>query len=164
MKSRKKGLHLAKKKALFNQNNAPPHTPIVAMVKIKELKFDLLPHPPYLLYLVLSGFYLFANLKKWITVKIFTNDNQVSDAINGYFKCLDKSAHQSGITTLDHYWEKCCFLIQAWNFSPYPCNSFLLTYMLHIKYIKIFCIYRPTSVSYTHLDVYKRQVTAWREQ
>ena len=34
--------------------------------------------------------------------KRFTGDNQVSDAVNGYFEDLDKSAYQYGITTLEH--------------------------------------------------------------
>ena len=54
--------------------------------KIKGLKFILLPRSPYLPYLMQSDFYLFPNLKKWLTGKRFTDDNQVSDAVNGCFE------------------------------------------------------------------------------
>ena len=60
---KKKRLNLAKKKLLFYEDNAPSHTPIVVLVKIKEMKFELFPHPPYSPYLAPSDFYLFLNLK-----------------------------------------------------------------------------------------------------
>jgi histone-lysine N-methyltransferase SETMAR len=39
--------HLKKKKVLLHQDNAPVHTSAVAMVKIHELQFELIYHPPY---------------------------------------------------------------------------------------------------------------------
>ena len=36
---KKKRPHLAKKKVLFHQDNAPVHTSVIAMAKINELKF-----------------------------------------------------------------------------------------------------------------------------
>ena len=61
---KKKRAHLAKKKVLFHQGDAPLHTAIVAMDKIKGMNFELLPHPPYLPCLASSDFYLFPELKK----------------------------------------------------------------------------------------------------
>jgi histone-lysine N-methyltransferase SETMAR len=39
--------HLAKKKILFHQDNASAHKSAVAMAKLYELKYELMPHPPY---------------------------------------------------------------------------------------------------------------------
>ena len=38
---------LTKKKIILHQNNARPHTSLLSMTKIRQLKYDLLPHPPY---------------------------------------------------------------------------------------------------------------------
>ena len=59
--------------------------------------FKLLTHPSYTPNLTLSNFYLFPNLQKWLGGKSFINDNQVSDAVNGYFEDIDKSVYQPSI-------------------------------------------------------------------
>ncbi|GFV03705.1 putative DD34D transposase [Trichonephila clavipes] len=38
---------LKKKKVLFHQDKAPCHKSMKSMVKLHELGFELLPHPPY---------------------------------------------------------------------------------------------------------------------
>ena len=58
--------HLLKKKCIFLQNNAPAHKSIKMIANINELRFGLLPHPPYSPYLAPSIFYLFPNLKRWL--------------------------------------------------------------------------------------------------
>lgn len=75
---------------------------IFALAKTKKLKFELLPHPRYssnsITFLTLpSKFYVFSNLKKWFGVKIFSDDNQVINVVNGYFEDFNKSAYQSGL-------------------------------------------------------------------
>lgn len=42
-----KRLHLTKTKVLFHQDNAPADKSVIAMVKINELRFDLLFHVQY---------------------------------------------------------------------------------------------------------------------
>lgn len=64
-----KNPHLVKKKLLIHQGKAPTHTSIVAMAKIRELKFELHTHPQYLPALTLSDFYLCPNLKKMTVEK-----------------------------------------------------------------------------------------------
>ena len=39
--------HMAKKKPLFQQDNAPVHKSMKTMVKLNDLRFELPPHPPY---------------------------------------------------------------------------------------------------------------------
>jgi len=83
--------HVAKKKVLFHQDNAPVHTSIIAMAKINELKFELLPHAPYSPDLAPSDYFLFPNLKKWLGDKRFTNNEEVESAVNGYFEEFNSS-------------------------------------------------------------------------
>ena len=40
---------MKKKKVLFHQDNTPCHKSLVTMVKLHELGFELLPHPPHIL-------------------------------------------------------------------------------------------------------------------
>jgi hypothetical protein len=44
---KEKWTHLAKKKVLFHQANAPAHRSLVAAAKLVELGCKLLSHPPY---------------------------------------------------------------------------------------------------------------------
>ena len=61
---KKKRPDMQKKKVLFHQDNAPCHKSMKTMVKLNELSFELLPHPPYFLNLAPSDYWLFADLKK----------------------------------------------------------------------------------------------------
>ena len=58
--------HLAKKKVVFHQDNARVHTCVVAMAKFHELRYELLPHPPYPPDVAPLDYFLFPNLKKWL--------------------------------------------------------------------------------------------------
>ena len=53
-----------KKKVLFYQANPLVHASVIAMAKINELKFILVPQAPYSSDLAPSHYFLFPNLKK----------------------------------------------------------------------------------------------------
>lgn len=99
--------HLSKKKVLFHQDNAPVHTSGIAMAKIEELKFELLPHAPYSPDLAPSDYFLFPNLKKWLGGKRFASNEDVESTVNAYFEELDGSYYRRGIEAIEHRWEKC---------------------------------------------------------
>ena len=61
---KRKWPHMQKEKVMFHQDNAPYHKSMEMMVKLNELSFKLLPHPPYSLDLTPSDDWLFADLKK----------------------------------------------------------------------------------------------------
>ena len=54
---------LARKNDIFHQDNAHPHTSVIAMTKIHELRNKLLLHLPYSPNLAPSDFHLFPKLK-----------------------------------------------------------------------------------------------------
>ncbi|XP_023217030.1 histone-lysine N-methyltransferase SETMAR-like [Centruroides sculpturatus] len=99
--------HLKKKKILFHQDNARVHTCAVSMAKITELKFELLPHPPYSPDLAPSDFFLFPNLKKWLGGQRFTSNEMVIAQTNAYFEDLPKSYFLDGLKKLEKRLEKC---------------------------------------------------------
>lgn len=64
--TKKTSLSGEKKKVLYDYDNAPAHSELITSVKIHELRFELLFHPPYSPGLTLSDYYLFPNLRKWL--------------------------------------------------------------------------------------------------
>jgi len=99
--------HLAKKKVLFHHDNAPAHSSAIAITKLVELRYELLPHPPYSPDLAPCDFFLFPNMKKWLGGKRFTSNEQVIDQTEAYFEEFDKSYFLDGLKKLEHRWTKC---------------------------------------------------------
>ena len=104
---KKKRPHLAKKKVLFHQDNARVHTCVVSMAKFHELRYELLPHPPYSPDLAPSDYFLFPNLKKWLGGKRFYSNDEIISQTNTYFEDLEKSYFLEGIQKLEKRWTKC---------------------------------------------------------
>ena len=77
------------------------------MVKLNDLRFELLPHPQYLPDLAPSDFYWFADLKKMIQCKRISSDDEVIAATEAYFEAKDKSFYQKGIESLEKRWNDC---------------------------------------------------------
>ena len=98
---------MAKKKPLFQQDNAPVHKSMKTMVKLNDLRFELLPYPPCSPDLAPSHFYLFADLKKMLQTKRFSSDHEVIAATEAYFEAKDKSFYKKGIETLEKRWNDC---------------------------------------------------------
>lgn len=99
--------HLVKKKVLFHHDNAPAHSSTVAQAKLHELRYELLPHPPYSPDLAPSDFFLFPNMKKWLAGKRFTSNDEVKCETEAYFGDLNKSYFTEGIKKLEYRWTKC---------------------------------------------------------
>ena len=86
---KRKRPHLAKKKELFYQDIASVHISVIAVAKINELKFKLLPRAPYSVDSAPSDYFIFSKLKKWLGNQRFANNDEVESAVNGYFEKLD---------------------------------------------------------------------------
>jgi|SRR5687768_3191449 len=102
--------HLQKKKVLFHHDNAPPHSSLKAAVKLEQLGYELIPHPPYSPDLAPSDYYLYPNLKRWLQGKRFYTNDEVIFETEGYFAELDKSYYSKGIQMLEDRWKKCIAL------------------------------------------------------
>ena len=105
--SRKKRPHLKKKKILFHDDNAPPHTSNIAQAKKHEFGFESLPHPPYSPELTPSVYYLFPNLKRWLYGRRFESSEEVESETEGYFGGFDKSYYLEDIEKLKDRWTRC---------------------------------------------------------
>lgn len=107
---KKKRPHMQKKKVLFQQDNAPCHKSMKTMVKLDELRFELLPHPPYSPDLAPSDYWLFANMKKMLQGKKFASNEEVIAETEAYFESKDKSFYIKGIEKLEERWNECITL------------------------------------------------------
>jgi Transposase. len=67
-----------KKKIIFHQDNAPAHKSVLAMGKLRDLRYNLLGHPD----LAPSDFHLFPNLKKFVSGKHFASDEEVEGTLD----------------------------------------------------------------------------------
>ena len=85
---------MQKKKVLFHQDSAPCHKSMKTMVKLNELNFELLPHPPYSPDLALSGYWLFADLKKMLQGKRFGSNKEVIAETEAYFESKNESLYK----------------------------------------------------------------------
>lgn len=59
--------------------------------KLRDLRYELLKHPPCSPDLAQSDFYLFPNLKKCIAEKCLSCNDDVIAAVEGYFVDLSES-------------------------------------------------------------------------
>lgn len=107
---KRKRPHLAKKKVLFHQDNAPAHKSAISMAKLQELRYELVPHPPYSPDLAPCDYYLYPNLKKWLGGKRFGSNEEVITETEAYFEGFQKSYYLEGIKKLEDRWTKCVSL------------------------------------------------------
>ena len=98
---------MAKKNVLYHHDNAPS---LKAMVKLDQLWFELVAHPPYSPDLTPSNYYLFPNLKRWLQGKRFTSNEEVIAETEAYFEGLDVSYYRKGIEMLENRYTKCIAL------------------------------------------------------
>ena len=80
------------------------------MVKLNELSFELLPHPPYSPYLARSNYWLFADLKKMLQRKRFVSNEEVIAETEAYFERKGESFYKKGIEKLEKRWSECITL------------------------------------------------------
>ena len=70
-KNREKSSGLQRKKVIFLQDNAPAHKSVFAIGKLRDLRYELLKHPPYSPDLAPSDFSLFPKLKLFLAGQRF---------------------------------------------------------------------------------------------
>ncbi len=92
---------------LFLQDNARVHTAKVSMEKIKDLKWQLLPHPPYSPDLAPSDFHLFGPLKDPLRGTRFGSERELRYAVDEVIKGLPQTWFEEGLKKVEERWRKC---------------------------------------------------------
>ena len=81
-----------RKGLILLHDNARPHVSIFTQKKLKELKYEILPHSPYSQDLTLTDYHLFKHLNHFLQNKSFfiPNESRKFDIFsNGIFKLLE---------------------------------------------------------------------------
>lgn len=95
---------------LLLHDNAPVHACHVAQAAIRDAGFEQLPHPPYSPDLAPSDFHLFPHLKRHLRGQRFDNDNELVQAVQGWFASRSEQFFQSGIEAIRARCYKCILL------------------------------------------------------
>ncbi|KAF7273371.1 hypothetical protein GWI33_013923 [Rhynchophorus ferrugineus] len=109
-RNQEKRPYLKKKKVLLHQNNAPCHKSVKTMVKIHELGFKLVPHPPYSPDLASSNYFLFSDLKRMLAGKKFSSNEEVIAESEAYFEAKDNWYYKNDIEKLEGRYNRCITL------------------------------------------------------
>ena len=92
---------------LFQHDNALAHTSAIATAKLFDLRYEILPHPPYSPDLAPSDYFLFPNMKSCFGGKRFSSNEEIIAATNKYFDGFDKNYFLKGIKKLEYRYNKC---------------------------------------------------------
>jgi len=106
MRLRKKRPGLITKGALFFQDNARAHTAHRTTCTLQQLGWEVLPLTPYSPNLAPSDFQLFGPLKEYLGGQHFSTDDEVKQAVLGWFSRTDKSFYAEAFQTLVKRWDK----------------------------------------------------------
>jgi len=90
----------------FLQNNACPHVVACTMDTAQNLKWNVLPHPPYSPHLASTVYHLFGPLKEHLGGKRFRNEEVIQD-VQEWLHWQPKDFILSGIRKLPDRWRKC---------------------------------------------------------
>jgi histone-lysine N-methyltransferase SETMAR len=94
-----------RKGIILQHDNARPHTARLTQQKIRELGWEVLPHPPYSPDIAPSDYYLFRSLQHFLNGKIFNNIEDIKIALSGYFASKPPEFYEMGIRKLPERWD-----------------------------------------------------------
>ncbi|CAK9820216.1 Histone-lysine N-methyltransferase SETMAR [Anthophora plagiata] len=97
------------KRVMLLHDNARPHTARITEKKILDLKWSVLPHPPYSPDLVPTDYHLFRSLQNSLSGKKLNNNNKVREYIDTFIASNDPDFFASGIDKLPNKYEKVIF-------------------------------------------------------
>lgn len=79
-----------------------------AMMNVsKKYKYELISNAPNSPDLAPCDYFLFPNLKKWLTGKKCYSSDELREAVTGYFNGLEREYFSEGIQTIENRWNKC---------------------------------------------------------
>lgn len=91
---------------LYHHDNASSHTANVTKKKLRDLHWEVLPHPPYSPDLAPSDFHLFRSLKGWLKGRQFNSVDETRAAIQEFFDSKDVDFYRRGFDNLVDRWQQ----------------------------------------------------------
>ena len=89
-----------RKGVILLHDNAKPHTSRVTQQKIRELGYEVLPHPPYSPDIAPSDYHLFQSLYHFLKGKTFADINAIKSGLTSFFGGKTKEFFTNGIKSL----------------------------------------------------------------
>lgn len=90
----------------FQHDNARPHVAGGVKAKIKQLGWELLPHPPYSPDLAPSDYHLFLSLSNDLRDRKFTNETDLKSYLQAFFDSKSQEFYAKGIHELPKRWQQ----------------------------------------------------------
>jgi histone-lysine N-methyltransferase SETMAR len=100
---KKKGLQGSK--IYFQHDNAKPHVAGIVKNKIKQLGWELLPHPPYSPDLAPTDYHLFLSLSNDLRNRTFANESALKTYLSDFFNSKSTEFYAKGIRELPKRWQ-----------------------------------------------------------
>lgn len=95
-----------RKGVILQHDNARPHAARLTQEKIRQLNWEVLPHPSYSPDIAPSDFYLFRSMEHFLKNKNFKNADDVQTHLEAYFSSKDTEFYENGIKSLLTRWQK----------------------------------------------------------
>ena len=95
---------VGRRRVVFQQDNARPHTAKKTKEKLEELSWEVLPHPPYSPDLAPSDFYLFRSLQNHLRGAQFGSDEEVKNEVIAFLDSRTPEYCKKGIEKLVSRW------------------------------------------------------------
>jgi histone-lysine N-methyltransferase SETMAR len=103
LKSKRPAL-VNRKGVILHHDNVRPHVSKMTQQKIRELGWELLPHPTYSPDIAASDYHLFRSIQNYLNRKKFNNTDEVNSAISEFFASKPPQFYRNGIEKLPKRW------------------------------------------------------------
>jgi [histone H3]-lysine36 N-dimethyltransferase SETMAR len=94
------------RKVLLLHDNARPHVSSMTRQKVKELGWDVVPHPPYSPDLAPTDYHLFRSLSAHLEGKKFDDEEDLRNELQSFFDQKPQEFYKHGIFTLRERYQK----------------------------------------------------------
>ena len=95
------------RKVILQHNNARPHTAHLTLEKIENMRWEVLPHPPYSPDLAPSDYHLFGFVKNQMRGQHYKTNEALQTAVRQCLWATGTEFYCKGIFKLPERWEKC---------------------------------------------------------
>jgi len=79
---------------------------LATRLKLRELGWEILTHPPYSPDLVPSDYHLFRALQNFLNGKNFNNEDDVKSHLGQFFAAKNQKFYERGIMMLPERWQE----------------------------------------------------------
>jgi len=117
------------KDTILLHNNTRPHAPRMTVMKLNELDYEILYHPPYSPDLSPTNFHFFKHLDHFISGKTFSN---TTNSINEFLDSKNQDFFKNGIYSLVDRWYWCCWKL-FWLITFCLSSNTMSLYFLYNK-------------------------------